>query len=141
MFAQGLRRTTAPVISSGASATRRCSAALTTPGNTLRGRKIPGNTQSSRGIASLEGFGSHCFKGAVAAPYLEQQGLSPETLDSGVWASDDATSDKVSEEVFYLHIAHGCEICSSTPMQVPNTHVVACPDGLCDPCLGAGQWR
>lgn len=39
-------------------------------------------------MASLEGLGTHVFKGAVAAPYLTKQGLPPNTLESGDWAKD-----------------------------------------------------
>jgi hypothetical protein len=38
--------------------------------------------------ASLEGFGQNLFKGAVAAPYLKAQGLSPDILESHAWTTD-----------------------------------------------------
>ena len=51
------------------------------------------------GAASLEGYGRHLFKGAVAAPYLEAQGLPKNTLDDPKWTSSDATADKVAAAV------------------------------------------
>ena len=50
-------------------------------------------------MASLEGMGTHVFKGAVAAPYLARQGLPPNTLESGDWAKD-SRADKVIEFSF-----------------------------------------
>lgn len=47
---------------------------------------------------SLKGFGDHLFKGAVAAPYLAKQGLSPCTLNSASWAKD-GNKDKVAAAV------------------------------------------
>lgn len=43
---------------------------------------------STSGRASLDGFGQHLFKGAVAEPYLEKQGLAKDTLSNGKWCSD-----------------------------------------------------
>lgn len=51
------------------------------------------------GAASLEGYGKHLFKGAVAAPYLEAAGLSKGTLDNADWTRDAATADKVANAV------------------------------------------
>ena len=44
--------------------------------------------------ASLEGYGDHLFKGRVAAPYLEKQGLPSDTLDSPEWTTN-GNADKV----------------------------------------------
>lgn len=43
---------------------------------------------------SLEGYGQHLFKGAVAAPYLEKHGLTKNTLDSPSWTTN-GNADKV----------------------------------------------
>jgi hypothetical protein len=51
--------------------------------------------RASSGAVSLEGYGDHLFKGAVATPYLEKQGLSATTLENGKWATD-GNADKVS---------------------------------------------
>ena len=48
--------------------------------------------------ASLEGYGRHLFKGAVAAPYLESQGLPKNTLDGVKWTTD-GNADKVAAAV------------------------------------------
>lgn len=48
------------------------------------------------GAASLEGYGRHLFKGAVAAPYLEAQGLPKNTLEDSAWTMDGAKADKVA---------------------------------------------
>ena len=44
--------------------------------------------------ASLEGYGDHLFKGKVAAPYLEKQGLAADTLDGTAWTTN-GNADKV----------------------------------------------
>ena len=53
----------------------------------------------SRGMAvSLEGYGQHVFKGAVAAPYLEKVGLPKNTLETTKWTTDGSV-DKVAAAV------------------------------------------
>ncbi|RYG62713.1 hypothetical protein EON64_17350 [archaeon] len=47
---------------------------------------------------TFEGFGEHVFRGAVAAPYLEKQGLPTDTLESPAWAVD-GRADQVCEIV------------------------------------------
>ena len=42
----------------------------------------------------LEGFGDHLFKGAIAAPFLKSQGLSPTILEGTKWTTD-GSADKV----------------------------------------------
>ena len=44
--------------------------------------------------ASVEGYGEHLFKGKVAAPYLEKQGLPVDTLESSAWTTN-GNADKV----------------------------------------------
>ena len=44
--------------------------------------------------ASLDGYGQHLFKGAVAAPYLEKHGLAKNTLEEMNWPKD-GNADKV----------------------------------------------
>jgi len=44
---------------------------------------------------SLDGYGQHLFKGAVAAPYLEKVGLPKNTLDGHAWTTD-GNADKVA---------------------------------------------
>ena len=39
-------------------------------------------------MSSLEGYGKHLFKGAVAAPYLAKQGLSPTILNNADWTKN-----------------------------------------------------
>jgi len=51
------------------------------------------------GAASLEGYGRHLFKGAVAAPYLEAQGLPKNSLEDSSWTMDGAKADKVANAV------------------------------------------
>jgi hypothetical protein len=59
----------------------------------LRNSKITKNTRSFS--ASFEGYGSHLFKGAVAAPYLERHGLANNALDNPSWTTN-GDADKVS---------------------------------------------
>jgi hypothetical protein len=44
---------------------------------------------------NIEHFGKHVFRGAVAAPYLEKQGLPTYVLNDGKWTTD-GNVDKVS---------------------------------------------
>ena len=62
-------------------------------------RQINKSVRLFSGAASLEGYGKHLFKGAVAAPYLEAAGLSKGTLDNADWTRDAATADKVANAV------------------------------------------
>jgi|EP01049_Picozoa_sp_SAG25_P013777 glutamine synthetase len=48
-------------------------------------------------MASGEGFGAHCFKGAVADQYLQKHGLSSAILDDPTWVSNH--SDDVAAAV------------------------------------------
>ena len=48
--------------------------------------------------ASLEGYGNHVFRGAVAKPYLEKAGTSVQALKSGSWTTD-GSADKVAAAV------------------------------------------
>mmetsp|Transcript_19699 Transcript_19699/g.17879 ORF Transcript_19699/g.17879 Transcript_19699/m.17879 type:complete len:698 (-) Transcript_19699:137-2230(-) len=47
---------------------------------------------------SIDGYGKHLFKGAVAAPYLKAQGLPENTLESGSWTTN-GNADKVAAAV------------------------------------------
>ena len=60
-------------------------------------RKIPtqlGRSQKRLLSVSLDGFGNHVFKGAVAEPYLKRHGLKGDTLNNGKWTTD-GSADKV----------------------------------------------
>lgn len=68
---------------------------------TLARRFVPSSsTFPSRSLAAvtLDGYGSHLFKGAVAAPYLEKHGLPKGTLDGTTWTTD-GKADKVAAAV------------------------------------------
>ena len=52
---------------------------------------------------SIEGYGRHVFKGAVAAPYLEMVGLKPNTLDSVAWTTN-LSADKVAAAMLHWGI-------------------------------------
>lgn len=45
--------------------------------------------------ASLDGYGQHLFKGAVAGPYLEKHGLAKNALENPSWTTN-GDADKVS---------------------------------------------
>ena len=49
--------------------------------------------------ASLNGFGDHVFKGAIAAPFLQKQGLPPNALDTYTWTTD-GSAEKVRQSAF-----------------------------------------
>lgn len=46
-------------------------------------------------MASLEGLGTHVFRGAIAAPYLARQGLPVNVLESPDWAKNSHKADQV----------------------------------------------
>ena len=48
--------------------------------------------------ATLDGYGDHLFKGAVAAPYLTKHGLAANALDTQSWTTD-GSKDKVAAAV------------------------------------------
>jgi len=54
---------------------------------------------NTRGFAvSIDGYGQHVFRGAIAAPYLEKAGLPKDTLDSTTWTVN-GNADKVAQAV------------------------------------------
>ena len=60
--------------------------------------------------ASLDGFGDHVFKGAVAEHFLTKQGLAPGTLDSPEWTKHPATADMVAAAVLEWSTGHGASV-------------------------------
>ncbi|KAJ1384437.1 glutamine synthetase type III N terminal-domain-containing protein, partial [Ochromonadaceae sp. CCMP2298] len=59
---------------------------------------------------SLEGYGEHVFRGDVAKPYLEKQGLPADILDTHSWCSDAALADKVASAVLEWSVANGAHV-------------------------------
>jgi hypothetical protein len=53
-----------------------------------------GRSQKRLLSVSLDGFGNHVFKGAVAEPYLKRHGLKGDALNNGKWTAD-GSADKV----------------------------------------------
>ena len=51
-------------------------------------------SQQSGKPVNIERLGKHLFKGDIAKPYLEKQGLPANTLDSHLWATN-GNADKV----------------------------------------------
>lgn len=45
-------------------------------------------------IPNTQDYGTFLFKGVIAAPYLERQGLPVDTLENGAWATN-GNADKV----------------------------------------------
>ena len=63
-----------------------------------------------RSIAScFDSYGKHLFKGAVAAPYLQKQGLPADTLDSSAWTSN-GNADKVAAAVLDWATSNGASV-------------------------------
>lgn len=56
------------------------------------------------------GFGTHLFKGSIAAPYLEWRGLPRNTLDTVDWTRDAALTDKVAGAVLDWAKDHGASV-------------------------------
>ena len=44
-------------------------------------------------------MGKHVFKGDIASPYLVNQGLEANTMESSDWVKDKATVDKVAQAI------------------------------------------
>lgn len=61
-------------------------------------RRIAAPSGVRRFSASLEGYGQHLFKGAVAAPYLKKAGLPEDTLEGSSWTTN-GQADKVASAV------------------------------------------
>ena len=55
------------------------------------------------GPVSIDSYGKHVFKGAIAAPYLEMVGLKPNTLDSVAWTTN-LSADKVAAAMLHWGI-------------------------------------
>jgi glutamine synthetase len=53
---------------------------------------------------SLDGYGDHLFRGAVAEPYLKKHGLSAAVLSTPSWTTD-GKADKVSACDFLFSIS------------------------------------
>ena len=58
---------------------------------------------------SLDDYGVHLFKGAVAAPYLEKVGLSKDTLETPAWTTN-GNADKVASAVLAWAKDHGASV-------------------------------
>jgi len=64
----------------------------------LRSRVLPRVSVARSFSASLEGYGDHVFKGAVAAGYLKDAGLPIDTIEKAQW-NKDGSADKVADAV------------------------------------------
>ena len=62
---------------------------------------------SQASTALLDGFGAHCFKGAVADRYLAKQGLAAGTIEAARWNHDAVTADLVAAGLLEWATDHG----------------------------------
>lgn len=67
--------------------------------STFSSKKVLQVPTSRAFSASLDGYGQHLFKGAVAGPYLEKHGLAKDVLETPDWAKDMGKADKVASAV------------------------------------------
>ena len=51
--------------------------------------------------ATLNGYGDNVFRGSIASPYLEKEGLTVDVLKTN-WAHDNVLCDKVSYNSFVM---------------------------------------
>eukprot|EP00600_Ochromonadales_sp_CCMP1393_P006390 CAMPEP_0174968086 /NCGR_PEP_ID=MMETSP0004_2-20121128/7934_1 /TAXON_ID=420556 /ORGANISM="Ochromonas sp., Strain CCMP1393" /LENGTH=678 /DNA_ID=CAMNT_0016217271 /DNA_START=128 /DNA_END=2164 /DNA_ORIENTATION=- len=58
----------------------------------------------------LAGLGENVFRGDIAKPYLEKQGLSADVLSDFTWASDKDRADKIAAAVLEWAVAHGASV-------------------------------
>jgi glutamine synthetase len=60
--------------------------------------------------ASVEGFGDHCFKGAVAKKYLQKYGESDKLLDDPTWPKQEGKADIVAKAVLDWATDNGASV-------------------------------
>jgi glutamine synthetase len=62
--------------------------------------RAAGRLSTQRPLSTLvsKGFGQHLFRGAVAAPYLQNAGLPADVLDSSAWTQD-GSADRVAAAI------------------------------------------
>jgi glutamine synthetase len=62
--------------------------------------RAAGRLSTQRPLSTLvsKGFGQHLFRGAVAAPYLQNAGLPADVLDSPAWTQD-GSADRVAAAI------------------------------------------
>ena len=59
-------------------------------------------------MSSIEDYGEHCFKGAVADKYLAKQGLPAGLLDDPSWTTSATTADSVAKAIMGMRTV--CEL-------------------------------
>jgi len=60
-------------------------------------------------MATLQGYGQNVFRGAIAAPYLEKEGLTIDVLKTN-WAHDSILCDKIAAAVLAWAIERGASV-------------------------------
>ena len=60
--------------------------------------------------ASVEGFGDHCFKGAVAKKYLQKYGESDKLLNDPTWPQQAGKPDVVAKAVLDWAVDNGASV-------------------------------
>ena len=65
---------------------------------------------SSPPAASIEGFGDHCFKGAVAKKYLSKYGESEKLLEDPTWPRRPGKADIVAKAVLDWAVDNGASV-------------------------------
>jgi hypothetical protein len=61
---------------------------------------------NSTGVVSLEAYGKHVFRGAIASPYLLRAGLGKQALENSLWTTNGG-ADKVAAAVLAWAIENG----------------------------------
>jgi glutamine synthetase len=64
----------------------------------------------SSGPATTEGYGAHCFKGAVADQYLSKYGESASLIANGDWTKSPAKADVVAKAVLDWAVDNGASV-------------------------------
>ena len=64
----------------------------------------------STSTASVEGFGDHCFKGAVAKKYLSKYGETDKLLTDVSWPSQPGKADIVAKAVLDWAVDNGASV-------------------------------
>ena len=64
----------------------------------------------STSTASVEGFGDHCFKGAVAKKYLSKYGETDKLLTDASWPSQPGKADIVAKAVLDWAVDNGASV-------------------------------
>ena len=95
-------------------------------------------------MANFQNYGKHLFRGTVAKPYLETQGLDERVLATSTWTTQPDKADRVSFSTFCCN-KFKKRLCThlfcGLTFLFPSIAFSLTPLGRsCCPRMGQGQW-